>query len=655
MVTNFLYQKKILAYIVFSIPLILHINTIPNNYTLDDAIVVTENNYVKEGIHGLGKIFTNESFTGFFAKKKDLVEGGRYRPLSIASYAIEYSLWKNNPHISHFLNDLLYAILCLLAFILVQKIVAYLGEESIAVPVAFFCVVLFAFHPLHTEVVANIKGRDEMLAFLFSLITLYLLLLYLEKGRLWYAIASGFTLFLGLLSKENALTMIPVAVLLFTLNYKKRLLPKYLLLLFFLFSGVAFYLSLRTIAGGTYSLKVQDEIMNNPYLFASGAQKITTILYTSLLYLKLLIIPYPLTYDYYPFHIRFQTWQNPWVLLSALIYFLMLFTAFRYFNKRKIISFSICFYIICLIPVSNILINIGSFMNERFLFFSSFGFCLLSGYIFFYLLQNHQNSGFQRTITIIGFTTILVFFGVITLQRNTQWKDNYTLFLHDVNISTESAKGNCAAGGILLETAEKENNPGKKSDEYKRSLAYLTKAVTLYPKYVDALLLLGNVYYLGSKDFNKSISCYAEIFSISPTYDLAYSNLKKVLASTDNPVIRQKGYNVILKYNPADFEATYQLGLVYGKNLNKMDSAVMYLSRAVEINPNKAEANRDCGIAYAMNGNAGIAIPYFKKAIQLEPLNPSNYINLGITYQKMGNVNEASELFKKAEELKRKP
>jgi hypothetical protein len=105
-------QPKLLKYILFFIPFLLYINTLRNNYALDDSIVITENLYVQKGISGIKDIFSNDTFTGFFKMKKDLVQGGRYRPLSLATFAIEKSLWGNRPYLSHLINALLYSLLC---------------------------------------------------------------------------------------------------------------------------------------------------------------------------------------------------------------------------------------------------------------------------------------------------------------------------------------------------------------------------------------------------------------------------------------------------------------------------------------------------------------------------------------------------------------
>ena len=107
---------------------LLYGNSIPNDYALDDAIVITENIYTQEGAAGLGKIFTTDAFEGYFQAKKNLVAGGRYRPLSIATFALEIEVFGASPGISHFFNVLLFALSAILLFSILRMLLP--GTET---------------------------------------------------------------------------------------------------------------------------------------------------------------------------------------------------------------------------------------------------------------------------------------------------------------------------------------------------------------------------------------------------------------------------------------------------------------------------------------------------------------------------------------------
>jgi len=167
---TFVYKYKA-QFLLVLLTFLFYGNTLFNDYALDDAIVITENKFTKQGIQGIDDLLFNESFTGFFGVKKDLVAGGRYRPLSMISFAIEYEIWGLNPTISHLLNVILYAITAIILFVIIN--ILYKEKSSFFDSAALLISILFLAHPIHTEVVANIKGRDEIMSLLFSLLTLF--------------------------------------------------------------------------------------------------------------------------------------------------------------------------------------------------------------------------------------------------------------------------------------------------------------------------------------------------------------------------------------------------------------------------------------------------------------------------------------------------
>ena len=212
-----LLKGKQMPFLVLLAAFLVHANTLGHNYALDDSIVITDNQFTKEGLAGMGSIFSKDTFYGFFKKdgKDNLVQGGRYRPLSLAMFALEYELFGENPFIGHLLNVLLFALLCALIF---QFLRTLLRDHRHSDLLALLTALLFAVHPVHSEVVANIKGRDEILALLFAVLSFKYILTYVDNKKLSSLILSGFFLFLGSMSKENAITfvlIIPIGLMLF--------------------------------------------------------------------------------------------------------------------------------------------------------------------------------------------------------------------------------------------------------------------------------------------------------------------------------------------------------------------------------------------------------------------------------------------------------
>lgn len=642
------YYPKI---IIFLIAFLLYTNTIQNDYALDDSIVITENEYVQQGVKGIKAIFTNDTFTGFFKEKKDLVSGGRYRPLSLVSFAIEEGIGIGTPANRHLINALLYGLLCLILFSFLGKLLVYIRKNTLAMPVAFTSSLIFAFHPIHTEVVANIKGRDELLAALFAIACLSYILNFLKSENFHHLISASLFFFLALLSKENAIAILPLVLLLPFISGKYKAAEILYPLAVFSFTALI-YLFLRHRYSGGFEAGISSELMNNPFLLA-GNKRLPTVFYTLGIYLKLLIIPHPLTFDYYPYHVELQTWSNPLVVLSLLSHIILLLLAIINLRRKQFLAFGILFYLICLFPVSNLLVSVGTFMNERFLFLPSVGFAMVSGYTMVLFFNSRKTPKSIPKLQVV-FLIVLLLFGLKTLNRNKVWANNETLFLTDIKTSANSAKGNCMAGGSLYEIALKMEDDSARQSCLNESIQYLERAIEIYPNYIDALLLLGNAVHVRNGDCEKSLEYYSLVFELRPNYTLAYNNLNAILNKCDDVALRVKGYKTILHYQMKNFEANYQLGLSYGKLLHDLNKAKYYLLIAQEVNPQNKTVNRDLGVVYAMSGEYSKSIEYFEKVLKIDPDDPDNYINLGMSYQNIGRREKAAAMFTKAESLKAK-
>ncbi len=640
--------------IIFLLSVLLYTNTIHHKYALDDSIVITENQFTKKGFRGLRDIFTHDSFTGFFKKKKELVQGGRYRPLSIATFAIEYQLFGLKPAISHFINILLYGFTGIMIWLVMKRLLEDFPENEIYKILPFGTALLFVFHPLHTEVVANIKGRDELLALLLSLISFYFSIRYSQNKKIRYLVFTAICFFLALLSKENAVTfliLIPLAVLLFkNIKFKDAAITVLPLLGAF----IVYYFIRIGVTGGIKQI-VSAELMNNPYLDATSSQKYATILYTLGLYLKLLVFPHPLTYDYYPYHIRLQHWNVEILLILvfylALVIYLMIASG-NISKKRSgnIVLFSVSVFLLNLFLISNIPFNMGTFMNERFLYIASLGFCIFLSWMIIILTRK---SGKQVLLRKLIFVFILLPFGLKTISRNKAWKDNYTLFTTDVKTSGNSAKGNCAAGGIIYETALTQKDSLQKMKMLLMASDYLDKALKIYPGYADAWRLLGNIKF-ETENYQDAINDYIKTLEIMPDDEAAWHNTDMTLSKYNNTDEKIDVCKKLLKIKPSRFETNYLLGNLYGKYKNNLPLAIEYLNKALNINPDSFEANKDLGVAYGLSGDFVNSVKWLDHALKINPNDADIYTNLGISYYNLNKKDKAMAYMKKGEELRQK-
>ncbi|MEL6986626.1 MAG: hypothetical protein AAGK97_02260 [Bacteroidota bacterium] len=564
--------------------LALYLPSLQFDYVLDDKIVITENAFVKKGLKGLKEIFTTDSFQGYFGEQKNLVQGARYRPLSIASFAIEHQFFGLNKKVSHFFNALLYGLLC---FVIYRTLVLLFNaniKTKWFFSLAFISTLLYTFHPVHIEAVANIKGRDEILSMLFSMLALLAALKFYDNKKWWYLVLSPLYFFLGILAKENAITflaVIPVSLYFFRKTNWKLIGTSLLPLL--IITGV--YLALRIdVIGFLFdNSEPIKEIMNDPFYRMKSDEKFATIIYTLGQYLKLSFFPIQLTHDYYPYHIPIMNWGKPGSIISLLLYLGIGVGTLIGMAKKQVWSYGLFFYIATLSIASNLVFSIGTFMNERFLFMPSLGICILLSWLLMKFLSPRLGNNGKW----IGFGTALLIAGLFLtkdLLRMPAWKDTMSLNRAAIKVSKNSARANLFLGVALFEEYKKEPMAIKKLELLNEAEPLFDKAIEIYPQYGQANQMKSGALaerYKSDKNLDKLLTGFKEIIKRRPVafIDQYLEYLNGKTNETDKLVnfYNDVGYNILgrsgdIVSDPQDKKRFYGL-------------AVKYLTWGLELDP----------------------------------------------------------------------
>ncbi len=663
-------ENRKLKFSLFLLAFLLYANTIPFDYALDDKLYITHNEFTKKGFGGIKDILTTDLFVGFYGRQKNLVAGGRYRPLSLVTFAIEYEIFGKNPHIGHFVNALLYGLTAVLLFVILSRLfpnpksqISHLSSFISHLP--FITTLLFIAHPLHTEIVANIKSRDELMSFYGALAALYFTLKYLDENKIKDLIFSSLCFFAALLSKETTVTflaVIPLTVYFFTnQNLKRNLVSVGPLVLVFVI-----YLGIRYAFLGAPKMEPIKELMNDPFIHATSGQKFGTIFFTMGLYFRLLLFPHPLTHDYYPWHPLaddIYKWGNnifpyidlasPKSLLPLLFYLGIFIYALLGVKKKSIFSYAILFYLGTFFLTSNMIFPIGTFMNERFMYIPSLGFCLILAHLLLNKLPlKIKNPSSYKFAFVSILSGILIFYSAKTISRNYAWENDFSLSTTDVQTSKNSAKVRMSAGGATLDKAKEEKNPNEKQKLLNESIQHLYRSLELYPTYIQPMLLMGNAYY-EAKDYNNSIVFFENCLKIDNNYEYAVNNLLHIgdtctkLGQIETAI---KSLITLTNHNK-NVRAYQMLGELYGKNLGNLQMSMEYLNKALEIEPQNTNTLQKLGVVYAMKGEPQKAIEIFSKALEVEPNNAHIMMNMGITLNQMGQKEKGDELLKRAFEL----
>ena len=533
MIPAWLYDFKVQAIIVGILAFVLYVNTSKNEYALDDTIVIVKNEYVYEGFAGIKDILTKDAFDSYYKQfnSSNQLSGGRYRPLSIVTFAIEQQFFGAIPkdkvdsvmsrgftfsmqqpfekkfiedmHIRHFFNVLWFTLCCILLLYFLR----YVVFKSNMI-MALLAALIFTIHPIHTEVVANVKSRDEIMSLVFICLTFIFAFKYEEHKKKWMLVVGCVSYFLAFLSKEYAISLVVLLPLSFYLFNRysiwdsiKASIP---------FIGVmALYIVIRLNIVAQMNADSDSDILNNPYAKVADAnEKLATQISTTLNYIKLLIYPKHLSADYSYNTIPYKNFSNPLVWLSLLINGGLIVMAISFLKRlltynpkvadtknrlvdmegARILCFAITFYMLNLFLICNIFFNIGGTMGERLIFHSSVGFCIAAAYLLYKGMEQIKPAMTGRVALGGLMVVLIVLCGFKTIERNQDWKSDETLFNHDITEASNSILVNSNVASSLINKAEMEPDSLKKREYLHQGITYYNKVLTLHNTFVSGYM-----------------------------------------------------------------------------------------------------------------------------------------------------------------------
>jgi len=199
-------------------------------------------------------------------------------------------------------------------------------------------------------------------------------------------------------------------------------------------------------------------------------------------------------------------------------------------------------------------------------------------------------------------SALVVLYGFKTIQRNKDWKDNYTLFSHDVKISTESAHMHRYYGDVL---SGPDQFDGKDSAvvaaTLQTAIVELKKAIEIFPKYADCYNRLGLIYYK-KKMYKEALDNYNLAIQYNNNNAVFYNNIGTLFFETHDYEKAMKALRRAVDLDPHNAEALSNLGSIYG-TLNDYDNALVYLQRSIREDPSHAKAYYFLSITYGFKGD----------------------------------------------------
>lgn len=566
--------EKYSTLILLSLTFLLYGNTLFHDFALDDGIYIQNHQAVQQGVLGIPAIFLQGSAYGFNQ------EGGQqpYRPIPLTSFALGKSLFNNHPGIEHAINVVLYGLLGLVLF---QLLACWLPSYDVWIRLSI--VMLFLAHPIHTEVVANIKSRDEILCFLFAALSLLHLHKFIRRRSAKHLVFSCCLFLAAILSKESGLSLLLVLPLaLYTFEGRKpvdsfRVLPPFLL-------ATAAYFVVRSLVIQTQTLELPDDIINNSLYGAKsiGERTATTV---ALLgeYLRLLVVPYPLSWDYSYNHFPLVDWSSSKALGSLVLHLVLAYWTVKRLKLRDVVAFCILFYVLTMAITSNVFFLNGSILGERFLFMPSWSFCMLIPILLVKGLSKDSQRGRlgRKIVWLGGISTLILLGALMTIQRNRDWKNNLSLFEAGVQAAPNSARAHASLAFEYKLQALSASDEATGRAYFRKSESAFARSLEIYPSFEYALYNLG-VLYLEVGALDKAMASFQNLLKVYPNHEGGLNNLGVCYFRQQMYPEAITYFDHLLKVNPRHHQALTNMGASYF-NLNEMEKALPYYERALEL------------------------------------------------------------------------
>lgn len=368
-----------------------------NRFAFDDLYVIVLNPLVHSA-SGLWRAFGASYFAGNLNTTV-------YRPLTVSSYAVDALI--GGPAWFHAVNVLWHVATTMLVALLAYR---WAGEAA-----AWVAGALFAVHPVHVEAVANVVGRNELMAAVFVLVAVYAAL---ERGSvLWSAVAIA----AGLFSKENAAVAPGLITWAWIVGVREW--PERRRLIAFVGSWVllaAAYVTVRWVVFRSYGEGITAVapvfIGQSPLVVRlTGFSALTDVA-------RLLLFPLHLQADYSPLE-RTAVTSLLDARLGAAVGVLVAWVGLLTLALRRghrVEAFGLGWIAIAYSPVANLLFPIGVFVAERTLYLPSVGLVMAAGAAL---------GRMARRPTLIAVGAVVVCCAARTMLRVPAWRDNLTATL----------------------------------------------------------------------------------------------------------------------------------------------------------------------------------------------------------------------------------
>ena len=639
------YRNIFSILIILSIAFLSYFNTFTNSFHFDDFKYIVNNEGLKEDFQHV--------FLSYlcFPTCHDILSNLSNRPIIFYTLHLNHSLGGFNVFGFHVVNLTVHIITCLLIFLFAKEILSInrflktSDQSKNKLNIPLISALLFAVHPMNTQVITYITGRTTSIAVCFYMASFLFFIKGVRQNLPWkilfYALSIVF-LIMGYGSKMIILT-VPVMFIIYYLFFTplksiffKRFFESIFIriiiqtivitspfILIFISSHLNILSFFRMDFGFLQKLfdPIQIKLMHIDSM-AKDNLSMTIYLLTEFkvivfYYIKMIFFPFNQNID--PDFPVAHGITDAGVALSLGVIVLCLFAGIYFYKKNRLIAFGIFWFFITLLPTSSIL-PLRDMITEHRLYLPLAGFILTIPLCLNQFIIRYKKSSFkQLAYFILPVFLLIIVFSVLTVKRNFVWKNEKSLW----------------------------SDAAEKSPRLPRPLNNLAEA---YDK--------EGLAYDNKKNYKKAIEFLKKAIAISPTGYKYYNNLGKIYGRLGEFELATKNLKLALKYNPDYPFAHYNFGKVYELR-GMLDNAIEEYSTAFKQTKDVYgkkyffEACFNLANVYDKKGEYKKALDTYLNCRKLKPSFPKIYFAIGNIFIKTGNLDEAFKYYSRAVGLDR--
>ena len=298
-------------------------------------------------------------------------------------------------------------------------------------------------------------------------------------------------------------------------------------------------------------------------------------------------------------------------------------------KANPLIAFAIGIYLFGLGMFSNLFLPITGIVGERLMFIPSFGFIILLVVGLFKVLNISISNPDFKTRRGIALLAILIsgfsFYSFKTINRNSNWKSRIDLFTADIPYLKNSARANLIIADEIHQQSLKKLKASQALTPdivaaFEDAAFYYQQAYNVDTTAYTALNNLGHIQFTYLEKPQAAILTLTKGLNLRKNNYQLTNNLGKIYENSGNLKMAYKYYLQTKNLRPEFVPVWSNLGIYHFK-MNNADSAIFYLSKVLNAEPNHPEEAEILGDIMVQKKDTQNALIFYNFAAQLNPNN----------------------------------